>query len=103
MRASKAFEFALLQGTQQLWLNFNGNVSHFVQEEGALIGKFQSPDFLCNGSGECSLFVPKEFAFEQARGDRGAIQLHKGAFFAPATFVNYSRNQLLPGSCFAKQ
>ncbi len=103
MCASQAFKFALLQGAQQFRLNFSRNVSYFIQEQRALVGEFQSPDFLRNGSGERSLFVPKEFAFQQPRGDRGTIQLHKRAVLAPATFVNCACNELLPRSGLAEQ
>jgi hypothetical protein len=37
-----------LKCPQELRLNFNRNVSHFVQEQSALIRQFHSPGFLAS-------------------------------------------------------
>jgi len=50
---------------------------------------------LRNGSGERALFVPKQFALQQARGDCGTIKFHKGTVLRSAAVVNRPRNDLL--------
>ncbi len=59
MRAAQPLKFPLLQYPQQLRLNFNRNVAHFVEEQRALIGEFEPADFLADGAGERSLLMPK--------------------------------------------
>ena len=54
------------------------------------------PFLLYQRSGEGSLLVPEHFAFEQSRGNGGAVHANEGAA-APATqVVNGICNQLLP-------
>jgi len=59
--------------------------------------------FLRNGSGERALFVPKQFALQQARGDCGTIKFHKGTVLTSAAVVNCARNELLARSGLAQQ
>jgi len=58
---------------------------------------------LRNGSGERALFVPKQFALQQARGDCGTIKFHKGTVLTSAAVVNCARNELLARSGLAQQ
>ena len=103
MCASQPFKFSLLQGAQQLRLNLDRNISHFIQEQGALIGQFHTPYLLANGAGESSLFISKQFAFEQTGRNGGAVQLHEGALFAAASVVNGAGDQLLPRARLPEQ
>src|SRR6202007_639780 len=63
--APQSFKFELLQCPQQLRLNLNRNISHFVQKQSALIRQLHSADFLCNRAGESSFFMSKQFALQQ--------------------------------------
>src|SRR6266853_1270922 len=101
--AAQAFEFALLQSPQELGLNFKGNISDFIKEECALIGEFQTSDFLANGAGKSAFFVTKQFAFEQPGGNGGAVEFDECPLLAPAMIVNGARNQLLPRTGIAQQ
>ena len=47
--------------------------------------------------------MPEKFAFQEAGGDGGAIELHERAVFAPAALVDRTGNQLLACTGFAKQ
>jgi hypothetical protein len=49
--------FPPLQSAQQLRLDFDGNVTHFVKEERSAISQFHSPDLLTYGAGEGSLLM----------------------------------------------
>src|SRR6202035_4911188 len=95
VNAPQSFKFALLQCTQQLRLTFDGNVSHFVEEQSALIRQFHAADFLSNRAGERSLFMSKQFALQQTGRNGSTIQLHKRALLAPTAVVNGTGDQLL--------
>src|SRR5882724_10783531 len=80
--SAEAFEFMLLQNTQQFGLQFQRNVANFIEKNGAFIGEFEAANFLGNGSGEGAAFVAEKFAFQQAAGNGGAIDFDEGAFTA---------------------
>src|SRR5580700_7330433 len=101
--APESFKFALLQCPQQLRLNFDGYVSHFVEEQSALICQFHSAEFLRNRAGERSLFMSKQFTLQQTGRNGSTIQLHKRAIFASAAVVNRAGDQLLACTCLPKQ
>ena len=46
MRAAETFKFPLLQSPQQLRLNLNRDVSHFIQKQSALVREFEPPNLL---------------------------------------------------------
>src|ERR1700693_1265505 len=75
VRASQAFELSLLQDTKQFGLEFQGDVANFIQEQGTSVRELESSNLLSNSSGESSALVAKEFAFEQAGGNGGAVKL----------------------------
>src|SRR4029077_16655510 len=103
LRAAETFEFLLLQRAQQLRLDIDWDIAHFVQEQRALIGQFHAPDFLTDRTGESAFFMTKQFAFEQTCWNGGAIQLYKRPLFAPAPVVDRAGNQFLSGSGFAEE
>ncbi len=100
--AAQPLELVFLKSAQQLRLQFQRNVAHFVQEQRALVGQLEAADFLRDGSGERALFVAEQLAFEQAGGDGGAVELDEGALAAAAQVVNGAGDQLLAGAGFAQ-
>ena len=79
----------------------SGSLADFVEKQRALVRQFQPADLARDGSGECALLVAEEFALEQAGGNRGAVQLDKGALAARAEAMNGARQQFLAGSGLA--
>ena len=67
--ASQALEFPLLDGAQELGLELQWQVTHFVQEQRALVGQFEPSDLLLDGAGECSALVAEQLALQQSQGD----------------------------------
>ena len=59
--------------------------------------------FLHQRAGKGALLVPEEFAFQQPRWNRGAIQPHESPLPPRAAAVNSSCDQLLPGSRLAME
>ena len=61
--ASQPFKFPLLQDTQKLWLDLKRDIAYFSQEDCALVGKIEPPNFRADGTREGSLLMSKQFAF----------------------------------------
>ncbi len=62
---SDPFEAVLLQYTQQLDLHDRRQFAHFIQEERAPLGAFESAGVITHGAGERAFRVAEQFAFEQ--------------------------------------
>src|SRR5260370_25759329 len=68
---SQTFELLLLQHPQQFRLQRQWNIPYFIEEQCPFVGHFETANFLRESSGESALFVPKEFAFQQIKGNGG--------------------------------
>src|SRR6266478_6871410 len=101
LRASQALELLILQNAQQLGLQLQRNVSNLVEQQSALIRQFQPAEPLAYRSGESSFLVAEQFAFQQSRGNGGAVQLDEVAVPAPAHAVNQTRYAFFAGPGFA--
>ena len=100
--AAEAFELLLLQNAEKFRLEFERNVADLVEKERAVIGELEAADFLIDRAGKSAAFVAEEFGFEQATGNRGAIDFDEGALFARAEIVNGAGDDLLAGAGFAE-
>jgi hypothetical protein len=52
----------------------------------------------CHGAGECTSLVAEQFALDERRGKRGAVDADERACLPPAPLVQRSCEELLPGS-----
>src|SRR5262249_39819078 len=100
-RTSQALEFAFLQDAQEFWLKLQGNFANFIQKDGAVMRQLKAADALGDGTGKSAFLVAKQFAFEQAGGDRGAIYLDKGILPARAKIVDAAGDQFFSRAGFA--
>ena len=64
--------------------------------------QLQASDFLRDSSGEGAFFVSKQFAFQQAGRNCGAIELYEGVAVPVAQAMDGSGNQLFSRSGFAQ-
>src|SRR5271167_4062819 len=103
-RASQAFELALLQDAQQFGLEFERNLSNLIQEDGSPIGQLEATDPLRNGAGEGASLMSEQFAFQQSRRDRSAVQFHEGTRMPRAEIMQSAGDQFLsrPGLAINK-
>ena len=62
--ASQSLEGLLLESAEQLRLKIQGDVTHFVQKQGAAMRHFKLAHLLPQGAGEGPSLVSEELAFE---------------------------------------
>src|SRR4029077_959112 len=101
LRASEPLELLLLEGAQQCGLEFQADVADLIQKQRASVRQLESTLSLDQGTGKGSLLMAKQFALQQPRRDRGAVDARIGAFAPRAEVVNRARNQFLSGACFS--
>ncbi len=73
-----ALHLLILQDAQELGLRRQRQFADFVQEQRAAAGKFEEAGAILRGSGERSLDVAEQLAFEQRLDNRGGIADDKG-------------------------
>src|SRR5688500_4554386 len=93
-RAPKPLKFLLLQGAEEFRLEFQGNITDFVEEERAAVRQFEAPDALRDCASEGALFMAEEFALEEAGRNGGAVQFDESAVAAVAQVVERAGDQL---------
>ena len=84
----------ILQDTKELGLQFERYFADLIQEQSAVVGKLHAPYLLRDSSGESSLFVPEEFAFQQPGWDRSTIHFNKAPVLAAAHTVERACDKL---------
>src|SRR6516164_7538876 len=85
-------ELMLLKHSEQLRLQGQRHISDFVQEQSSGIRHFKAANFLRKSPGKRASFVAEEFAFQQVKGNRRAIELYEGATAACAEVVDRAGN-----------
>src|SRR5260370_24889357 len=97
-RASQPFEFPLLQDAEQFGLQFERNLSYFVQENRAAIGHFEAPNALRDRSCERAFLVSEQLAFQQTCRNGRAAELDERLGAPRAKVMNGACNQFLTGT-----
>ena len=93
-------DLAFLEGSEKFGLQLQRQVADLVQEQCAAVGSLEPPDGLRDRPGEGSALVTEEFAFEQTRRNRGAVDRDKALMPARTGLVNRLRDQFLSGAGF---
>src|SRR5215475_6206379 len=65
------------------------------------MGQLKAADALRNGARKGAFLMAEEFAFEQAGGDGGTVELHEGLRPPCAKRMDRPRQQFFPGFCLA--
>src|SRR5581483_2127235 len=99
--AADALELAFLQYAQELGLDLRRDFADFVEENGAVVGEFESAFALGDGAGEGTFFVPEEFAFDEVLGDGGAVELDERGGGALALAMERAGDEFLAGAALA--
>src|SRR6202007_936476 len=101
--ASQAFEFTLLQGAKQLWLQLERDIADFIQEQRSLMCYLKPANLLRDRAGERSPFMAKQFTFEQPGRNGSTIELNERPSVARTAAVNSARDEFLAGASLTQQ
>src|SRR5690606_23958496 len=94
----------LLDGPEDFGLKRRGQVTHFVEEQGAMGGQLKEPLLTPGrGAGKGSPVVAKELAFKQGVGDCGAVYGYKGAVLPGGILVDGPGKKLFARAAFAPE
>ena len=93
--AAQPLELLLLQHAQEFRLQLERNVADFVEEQRAAVRELEAADLLRDGARERAFLVSEQLALEQARRNRGAVQLDERPRSAAAQVVDGSGDELL--------
>src|SRR5271157_939878 len=99
----QTFELLLLNGTQQLWLQFQADVADFIEKKRTVIGELESAFLLHQGSSESPFLVPKHFTFQQSRGNRSTVHSHQHTISPGAEIMDCACNHFFARSSLAMQ
>src|SRR5215469_893386 len=95
LRASETLELLLLDCPQQFRLEFQADIPDLIQKERAPVRQFKSAFSLDQSSSERPLLMTEQFAFEQSRGNGGAVHPHIRLLTSRAEVMDGARNQFL--------
>ena len=89
-----------LQGTQHLGLQIDGQFSDFIEKNCSAFGHGHQSIFGLICAGECAFYVSKQFAFNQSRHQRSAIDRDERLIAERAGIVDGAGDHLLAGAAF---
>src|SRR5215472_4008808 len=91
----------LLDGAQQLRLDFRANVANLVEKERAAACLLEQPPAEAGRAGEGALRMTEELAFHQRFGDGAAIHRYEWAARPCGSLMQRARNLLFAGTGFS--
>src|SRR5439155_16972038 len=100
LAGADALESLFLQHAEQLGLDFKRNIANFVQEEGAPIRQFESPNLVFMRARESSLDVAKQLAFQESRRQSGAMNFDESLVAPRAVGVQGAGEKFFAGATF---
>lgn len=101
LAAAHAFDLLFLQKTQQIGLQFHRQIADFIEKQRAAVRGFNTSDLALMGTGECPLFMPKQFGLDQVFRDRPAVDRHKRFGVALGLTMQGLGHQLFAGTTVA--
>ncbi len=99
--AADAFELAVFDDAQDLFLHEFRSRREFVEKQRAAVGAFESPAVIARCAGERADFVAEQFGFEQRVADRRAVHLDELGVPAIRQVVQARGDQFFAGAAFA--
>ena len=94
-------ELAFLQDAEELGLELERDLAHFVEKDGPPVGELEPTDLVRDRAGEGALLMPEQLALDQTGGDGGAVELDEGLVIPTAQAVDRAGDELLPGAGLA--
>ena len=102
-RVAHRFDHPLLQRSQNLGLQRQRHVAHFIEKQRALVGLLETSDPVSHGAGKGALAMTEHLAFQQALGNGGAVDRHERFVGAAAVLVDGTGDHFLAGAAFTSQ
>ena len=96
-------ERSSLEHPQQLDLKIERHLGDLIEEQRAAVRPLEKAAMLPDRPGKAALLVTEEFALNQLRRDRTAIDRQKGMGATPRQFMNRLRDHFLAGPALAHQ
>src|SRR5262249_47738628 len=88
-------KLAFLQHPQNFDLQRGTHLTDFVEENGAPVGEFKTPQALGSGTRKGALLMPKELAFEQILRNGATVDRDERFVLAIAAVVERPRDEFL--------
>src|SRR5580692_12780875 len=98
LRSADAFEFTLLQHSQECNLSVQRQLADFIEENGSSVRQFKSTEAALQRPSERPLFVAKEFGRNQRWGKGCAVHAHEGALRSTRSFMDGAGDQFFTSS-----
>jgi hypothetical protein len=95
---SETFEFLFLQNTEELGLQCEWYVAHFIKKKGPLVSQFEAADFLCDCASKSAPLMAKELTFQQIEGNGRTVQFDQRVAAAGAGIMNGVSDEFLAGA-----
>jgi hypothetical protein len=86
--ASQPLDLLFLEDAQEFGLEFEREISDFIEKQRSSVGSLKAPHGLCNGTGKSAALMSEKFTFEQCTRNRRAINRHEAVLPAWAGVVN---------------
>ena len=99
--AAQPAELPLLQHAQQLHLHHRRHLADFVEEQRALLGRFDQPLLVGARAGERAFHVAEELRFEQRLRQRAAVERHERTIAPQRIEMDGARDPFLAGARLA--
>src|SRR5712691_4075964 len=90
-----------MQDMEELGLEGRVEISDLVEENGAVVCRFELSNLQLVGPGEGPTLVPEQLAFQELPRNGGTVDLHERAALPGRQVVNGSRHQVLSRAGFA--
>src|SRR5512137_2954561 len=86
--AANALKLTRLKHAQHLRLGFEGQLAHFIQEEGAAVSLLETAHAARHGARASAFLVDDKLAFDQCLWQAGAIDRNEQALLAVAVAMD---------------
>src|SRR3989339_1935289 len=90
----------ILDELEQLYLDFDGKISDFIEKQRAPVGLLEPARALLLRAGKGAPLMAEELAFEEGNGKRGAVDLDKRPVRKRAVLMDKPCQHLLAGAGF---
>src|SRR6185503_5020179 len=103
LRPAQAPELLRLQHAQKINLRFEGQLTHFIQQQRATVGKFKPPHLGRHGAGKRALFIAEQLALEEIIRQGPTIHRDKRTTGSRALMVDRPCDEFLASPAFSRE